>query len=90
VFLASRGKLPILTEADAARKGEWDSEEQGRFPSTSEKEGKRSEGVQFPFPWLVPKKKDGYTKEEEVGTLWTAFSLNENLSSMGQCPMIAV
>jgi hypothetical protein len=75
--LSLPGKLPILPKEDAAGKGEWDLDEQGQFPLTSKKEGKHSKGVQFQFPWLVPKK-DGNTKAGER-------------ARVGQwCPMIAM
>jgi hypothetical protein len=65
------GKLPILPNEDAEGEGEKDVEGPGRFPSTSKKEGKRTKGVQFQFPWLP--KKDGDTKEEETKRLGRHF-----------------
>jgi hypothetical protein len=68
MHLSLPGKLPILPKEVAAGKGEWDSEEQGQFLLTSKTEGKRSKGVQFQFPWLVPKK-DGNMKEGKWNAL---------------------
>jgi hypothetical protein len=79
------GKLPILPKEDAAGEGEWDSEEQGQLTSTSEKEGKRSQGVRFRLPWLLPKK-DCDTKEEEVERFGWNFPLTRIFHQWGSAP----